>query len=87
MSRDEPPILFSLAKPCHGLQAGDGTTAVDNKDWRASFKIIDEGAETVFSLSDSGISRPASLLRASIIRPTALALVWLALLLIAYRLW
>jgi hypothetical protein len=34
-----------------------------------------------------GISKPASLLRASIIRPTALVLVWLALLLIAYRFW
>src|SRR6516164_5962957 len=34
-----------------------------------------------------GISRPGSLLRASIIRPTALALLWLVLLVIAYRLW
>jgi ribosomal protein L40E len=34
-----------------------------------------------------GISRPSSLLRASIIRPSALGLLWLALLLLAYRLW
>jgi hypothetical protein len=42
-----------LAESCHGLKAGDGATAVDNEDRRASFKTIDEGAETVFSLSDA----------------------------------
>jgi hypothetical protein len=49
-----PPVLFALAESCHGLKACDGTTAVDNKDRRASFKTIDEGAETVFSLGDAG---------------------------------
>jgi hypothetical protein len=34
-----------------------------------------------------GISRPGTLLRASIVKPTALALLWLALLIVAYRLW
>jgi hypothetical protein len=54
-----PPVLFALAESCHGLKACDGTTAVDNKDRRASFKTIDEGAETVFSLSDAGFFHPA----------------------------
>jgi hypothetical protein len=34
-----------------------------------------------------GVSRPGTLLRASIVKPTVMALVWLALLIVAYRLW
>jgi hypothetical protein len=34
-----------------------------------------------------GLSRPGTLLRASIVKPTVMALVWLALLIVAYRLW
>ena len=34
-----------------------------------------------------GISRPGSLLRASIIRPAVLVFIWVALLIAAYRLW
>jgi hypothetical protein len=45
------------------------------------------GGEHWFQALLCGISKPGSLLRASIIKPTALALLWLALLLIAYRLW
>ena len=47
-------VLFALAEFGHRLKAGDGATAVDDKDRRASFKTIDEGAEAVFSLSDAG---------------------------------
>jgi zinc-ribbon domain len=34
-----------------------------------------------------GVSRPGSVLRASIIWPTALGFCWLVLLIVAYRLW
>ena len=54
MSRDSRPSCSPSPSLGHRLKAGDGATAVDNKDRRASFKTIDEGAKAVFSLSDAG---------------------------------
>jgi zinc-ribbon domain len=34
-----------------------------------------------------GVSRPGTVLRASIVKPTVMALVWLVLVAVAYRLW